>query len=159
MPPALVLIEEAADVLSLAATRGNLLLSSALVSALQWHGIWLAGLLATLWVIAGRARQREVQRQRRRALGRHGPKGSLAALAAAEQEVRWRLAGGQLHCVARLQRAHWLLAAQLSNHPRLPRRRMPLRRRASRACRRCRSSSQCAAAAATAWPTGRPYST
>lgn len=74
--------------------RGNALLSHPLVTALQFHGVYLACLLATLWVLAGRARLRELQRQRRRSPGcgagarRGSNSGSSAALAAAEQEVR-----------------------------------------------------------------------
>ena len=75
--------------------RGNRLLASPAVTALQFHGIWLAALLATLWVRAGRARLRELERQRRRSSGRHGPSprpagspaAAAAAAAAAEHEV------------------------------------------------------------------------
>ena len=75
--------------------RGNRLLASPAVTALQFHGIWLAALLASLWVKAGHARLRELERQRRRSPGRHGASprpASAAALAAAaaaaEHEVR-----------------------------------------------------------------------
>lgn len=67
---------------------GSRLLWGRGMSLLELQGTCLACLLATLWVLAGRARQRELERQRRRG-GQAAPSGSLAALAA-EQEVRCR---------------------------------------------------------------------
>lgn len=94
MLPPPVLLQRAVASLSSLVEQGNVLLNSPWVTFLQFHGIWLVLLLATLWVLAGKARHRELQRQRRRSLGRPpGPKaksssrGSLASLAA-QQEVR-----------------------------------------------------------------------
>lgn len=92
MLPPPVLLRNLLAWLSRLVEGGNAALCSPLITALQFHGIWLVVLLATLWVFAGKARLRELQRQRRRALGRRpGPKsssrGSLAAIAG-EQEVR-----------------------------------------------------------------------
>lgn len=89
MLPAPVLLEAWASTASAIVQRCQDALSHPIVTALQFHGIYLACLLATLWVMAGRARLRELERQRRRSLGRPpDSRGSLAALAAAEQEVR-----------------------------------------------------------------------
>jgi hypothetical protein len=88
VPPPVLLTAWATDACALI-ERGNRLLASPAVTALQFHGIWLAALLATLWVRAGRARLRELERQRRRAPGRHGSSprpASSAALAAAAAE-------------------------------------------------------------------------
>lgn len=93
--------------------RGNQLLASPAVTALQFHGIWLAALLASLWVLAGRARLRELQRQRRRSLGRHGASprpGSAAALAAAAAEHEVGAAIAQLQQDERLTPAALALA-------------------------------------------------
>jgi hypothetical protein len=91
MLPLPVLLKRIVSVLSLVVEGGNAILCHPLVTALQFHGIWLVVLLGTLWVIAGKARLREVQRQRRHALERrlgnsnsHGIPASLAD----EQEVR-----------------------------------------------------------------------
>ena len=95
VPPPVLLTEWATWACDLI-ERGNRLLASPTVTALQFHGIWLAALLATLWVQAGRARLRELERQRRRAPGRHGASprpasgaalAAAAAAAAAEHEV------------------------------------------------------------------------
>lgn len=91
----LVTVERAAASLCAAVEKAQSWLSHPVVTALQFHGIWLVLLLATLWMLAGKARLRELQRQRRRTLGRpkgalaksSGSRGSLASLAA-EQEVR-----------------------------------------------------------------------
>ena len=106
MPPPVLLTEWATWACNLI-ERGNQLLASPAVTALQFHGIWLAALLATLWVQAGRARLRELERQRRRAPGRHGASprpastaalaaAAAAAAAAAEHEVGWCAADGEL---------------------------------------------------------------
>ncbi|KAI3425799.1 hypothetical protein D9Q98_007774 [Chlorella vulgaris] len=85
MLPLPVLLKRIVSVLSLVVEGGNAILCHPLVTALQFHGIWLVVLLGTLWVIAGKARLREVQRQRRHALERrlgnsnsHGIPASLA---------------------------------------------------------------------------------
>lgn len=93
----LVTVEQAAASLCAAIERAQSWLSHPAITVLQFHGIWLVILLATLWVLAGKARLRELQRQRRRTLGRpagalaksSGSKGSLGSLVA-EQEVRGR---------------------------------------------------------------------
>lgn len=90
MLPLPVLMGQWADAACLVIERAAHLLSHPLVTALQFHGVWLAALLASLWVLAGRARLRELQRQRRRSLGRRQGPSSLASLAAAQQEVRRR---------------------------------------------------------------------
>lgn len=95
VPPPVLLTAWAAWACALI-ERGNRLLASPAVTALQFHGIWLAALLASLWVKAGRARLRELERQRRRSPGRHGASPrpasaaalAAAAAAAAEHEVR-----------------------------------------------------------------------
>ena len=106
MLPPPVLLQSGASALGAIVEHGNRLLCSPWITALQFHGIYLVLLLATLWVLAGKARLRELQRQRRGSLGRApGPKGSsrgsLASMAA-QQEVRpaWQLAplgGGGNH--------------------------------------------------------------
>lgn len=89
--PVVVLNQLLAHAAGLVASGSRLLWGRGM-SLLELQGTFLACLLATLWVLAGRARQRELERQRRRSLGRRAgpaaPGGSLAALAAAEQEVR-----------------------------------------------------------------------
>lgn len=95
----LVTVEQAAAALCAAVERAQTWLSHPLVTALQFHGIWLVLLLATLWVLAGKARMRELQRQRRRTLGRpagaltksSGSRGSLASLAAEQEAGQPRL--------------------------------------------------------------------
>lgn len=94
MLPSLVLLAQFFAHAAGIVQAGSRLLWGRGMSLLELQGTFLACLLATLWVLAGRARQRELERQRSRSLGRRGgqapPSGSLAALAAAEQEVRRR---------------------------------------------------------------------
>lgn len=136
----LVTVEQAAAALCAAVERAQTWLSHPLVTALQFHGIWLVLLLATLWVLAGKARMRELQRQRRRTLGRpagaltksSGSRGSLASLAA-EQEVREGPNRGRVTAACGTRRhkpadspccgihVHRLAAARLqAGQPRLP---------------------------------------
>lgn len=99
-----LVLSQIAELLTLVVERGNHALSSPWVSALQFHGVWLSTLLATLWVVAGKKRLQELQRQQR---GMRRGGGSLAALAAAEQEVRawhdrmlWSMCKVQNHAAA-----------------------------------------------------------
>jgi hypothetical protein len=79
---------------------GNATLCSRWVTVLQFHGIWLAALLATLWVIAGQKRQQELHRQTRTALKRRAAasNGSYGQTDTTPdiQEVRWRALGCRL---------------------------------------------------------------
>jgi hypothetical protein len=89
MLPLPVLLQAVATQLSDFVESGNAALCHPIITALQWHGIWLTTLLASLWILAGRARLREVQRQRRRAVKRRlgANSGSMTSIAD-EQEVR-----------------------------------------------------------------------
>jgi hypothetical protein len=136
MLPLPVLLQSGASALGAIVEHGNRLLCSRWITALQFHGIYIVLLLATLWVLAGKARLRELQRQRRGSLGRApGSKGtsrgSLASMAA-QQEVRpaWQLAplgGGGNH-----RRLPLTCAAAAAPPACLP---APLRRPATPSCR------------------------
>ena len=92
MEALLALLQAWLAVIERGVARGNALLCSPWVTALQFHGIVPCLLLGTLWLLAGRARLAELRRQQRRArdrrLAAQGGAGGKGGGKLGAQEVR-----------------------------------------------------------------------